>query len=74
MLRSGRYKLISHHGAPSSPRARTGELYDLETDPGELVNLWEGAAHREVRLELAEQLLDVLAGVEDRRGVQLAPW
>jgi arylsulfatase len=74
MLRSGRYKLIAHHGAPSSPRPRTGELYDLETDPGELVNLWEDAAHRPVRLELAEQLLDVLAGVEDRRGVQLAPW
>ncbi|UVY84105.1 sulfatase-like hydrolase/transferase [Brachybacterium sp. NBEC-018] len=72
MLRRGSWKLIAHHAAEG--RERTGELYDLEADPGELVNLWASAAHREVRLELAETMLDVLAAVEDRRGVQLAPW
>lgn len=74
MLRQDRFKLITHHGAPSTSRQRTGELYDLESDPGELENLWDSAEHREVRLALAERMLDVLAGVEDRRGVQLAPW
>jgi len=74
MLRHDRFKLITHHGAPSTPRQRTGELYDLEMDPGELENLWGSTEHREVRLALAERMLDVLAGVEDRRGVQLAPW
>ncbi|MGP9539160.1 sulfatase-like hydrolase/transferase [Brachybacterium sp. AOP43-C2-M15] len=74
MLRHDRWKLIAHHGSPSTSRERTGELYDLETDPGELENLWDDEAHRGVRLELAERLLDVLTGVEDRRGVQLAPW
>lgn len=74
MLRHDRWKLITHHGAPSTARQRDGELYDLENDPGELVNLWGDPEHREVRLELAERMLDVLSGVEDRRGVQLAPW
>lgn len=74
MLRSGTWKLIAHHGAPSTPRVRDGELYDLASDPGELHNPCSDPAHREVRLDLAEQLLDVLAGIEDRHRVQLAPW
>jgi arylsulfatase A-like enzyme len=33
-----------------------GELYDLEQDPNETHNLWDSAAHRTIRAELAEQL------------------
>ncbi|PCC37895.1 hypothetical protein CIK66_17005 [Brachybacterium alimentarium] len=74
MLRHDRWKLVAHHGLPSTTRARSGELYDLESDPGELENLWDDGAHLAVRLELTERLLDVLSGVEDRRNPQLAPW
>ena len=72
MLRHDRWKLVAHHAGAGHPRS--GELYDLEADPGELENLWGDEGHREVRLDLAEKLLDVLAEVEDRRGEQLAPW
>ncbi len=34
-----------------------GELYDLESDPGEFVNLWEDAGHAAVKARLIEQLL-----------------
>jgi arylsulfatase A-like enzyme len=72
MLRHGRWKLVVHHGTPASSRERTGELYDLESDPDELVNRWADPAHREVRAELSELLLDVLVGVEDRSRPRLA--
>jgi arylsulfatase len=74
MLRHGRWKLVVHHGAPASTRARTGELYDLESDPDELVNRWGDPGHRDVRVELQELLIDVLVGVEDRSRPRLAHW
>ncbi len=54
MLRHGRYKIVVYHGPPSTERTRTGELYDLETDPGELHNLWDDPAHRHARADLQE--------------------
>jgi len=35
-----------------------GELYDHDTDPYEMHNLWDDPAHRETRLELLEMLFD----------------
>ncbi|TQM10858.1 sulfatase family protein [Pseudonocardia kunmingensis] len=74
MLRHDRWKLVVHHGAPASRRERTGELYDLESDPDELVNRWADPGHRDVRVELQELLIDVLVGVEDRSRPRLAHW
>ena len=34
-----------------------GELYDRQSDPGETNNLWDDAAHRSVRGELMERLV-----------------
>jgi len=34
-----------------------GELYDLSKDPGEVRNLWDDPAHREMRAELAKSCL-----------------
>jgi len=66
MLRTGDWKLVVHHGAPSTERKRDGELYDLALDPDELVNLWNDEASGDVRRRLEGFLLDVLVASEDR--------
>ena len=48
----GRYKLIVYHNH------QLGELYDLETDPGEFEDLWDSAAHQELKLELLRRSFD----------------
>jgi arylsulfatase A-like enzyme len=45
-----RWRMTIAHGDPH------GELYDLQSDPHELDNLFEDAAHRAVRAELMEKL------------------
>lgn len=35
-----------------------GELFDLETDPGERVNLWDDPAHADLRAEMLRQSLN----------------
>jgi arylsulfatase len=74
MLRYDRYKLIVHHGAPATCRARTGELYDLAADPQELHNRWDDPAYAAVRLDLQERLLDTLVATEDRSQPREAYW
>ena len=74
MLRHDRWKLVVHHGSPSTARERTGELYDLEADPNELTNLWHDPAHRDVRTALQELLIDVLVATEDRGRPRLSHW
>ena len=41
-----RYKITVHFNRPY------GELYDLEEDPGEIVNLWDDPAHAALKAEL----------------------
>lgn len=48
----GRYKLIVYHNH------QLGELYDLETDPGEFEDLWDSAAHQGLKLELLQGSFD----------------
>jgi arylsulfatase A-like enzyme len=43
-----------------------GELYDLNSDPHELVNLFEDPAHQPVRSELFEQLARLMMAQADR--------
>jgi arylsulfatase len=74
MLRRGEYKLVVHHGDPATTRPRTGELYDLGSDPQELRNRWDDPAWRPLRAELQEQLLDILVATEDRSQRREAYW
>ena len=74
MLRTDAWKVVVHHGAPSTARERTGELYDLVNDPQEGTNLWDDQASLGLRLSMQEQLLDVLVATEDRSRERLADF
>lgn len=74
MLRQGRFKLIVQHGPPATDRPGAGELYDLESDPDELCNLWDEPAAQTDRIALERLLLDVLVATEDRSQPRMAHW
>ncbi|MBA3378724.1 MAG: sulfatase-like hydrolase/transferase [Chloroflexia bacterium] len=74
MLRHDRYKLIVEHGPPATTRPRTGELYNLETDPTELCNLWDDPASVGIRIDLERMLLDVMVATHDRSQPREAFW
>lgn len=69
MLRTDDWKVVVHHGGD---RQRTGELYSLRDDPRECTNLWDHPEARERRLDMQEELLDVLVATEDRSNPRLA--
>ncbi|MFN2284836.1 MAG: sulfatase/phosphatase domain-containing protein, partial [Anaerolineae bacterium] len=54
MLRTERYKLVVYHGCD------VGELYDLQEDPDEYVNLWDDAEMKTVKYDLMKQLFDAV--------------
>jgi arylsulfatase A-like enzyme len=71
MWRTATEKLILHLAGPPdrthlSGSARSGELYDLDHDPGELTNLFDDPACRDRRLALTEDLVLHLASVWGR--------
>jgi arylsulfatase len=51
-LRTQTHKLVRYHTTDE------GELYDLETDPGEFDNLWNTPEHRELQLDLLTRTFD----------------
>ena len=59
MLRDDRYKLIVYHGHG------LGELFDLESDPGEFDNLWDDPAQQSTKMRLMQQSFDALAFATD---------
>jgi len=54
MLYDGRYKLVAYHGQD------IGELYDLQEDPQEFVNLWSKPEAQALRLDLTKRLFDAV--------------
>jgi uncharacterized sulfatase len=53
-----RYKLTVYY------QRRYGELFDLQTDPGEVHNLWDDASHATLKAELLQKLLFAEMGKE----------
>ncbi len=74
MLRWGRCKLVAHHGPPATDRGPSGELYDLETDPQKLRNLWDDPATASTRVQLERMLLEVLVATEERSQTRGTFW
>ena len=58
-LRNDRYAITAAH------RRKTGELYDLTTDPTETVNRWDDPAYLSVKAETLERLCDRMAETID---------
>ena len=74
MIRHDQWKLIVHHGPPVTARARTGQLFDMVSDPQELDNRWDDPEYHEQRTLLQELLLDVLVATEDRSHSRRSDW
>ena len=57
---TGNRKMTFYHGEPF------GELYDLETDPGEIRNLWDDPEYREDKCRMMSGVADHLERLEPR--------
>ena len=68
MVRSKDWKLVHYLGN------QDGELYDLNNDPGEHVNLWDAPAHRERKEEMLSVLRDWLMRSNLQAGEWAVPW
>ena len=55
MTFDGRFKLAIYHS-----HSGLGELYDLEKDPGEFLNLWNDKSYKDLKNNLIARHLDVL--------------
>lgn len=55
----GRYKTNIYHGLD------LGELFDLQEDPGEFVNLWDDPAYAELKAKLVLKHLDAIMATSD---------
>ncbi len=60
MIRGERYKLVVYHGHG------LGELFDLDADPGEFVNLWDDPRMMPNKIDLMQKSFDALALAIDR--------
>ncbi len=52
MLRTEHHKLVRYHAT------NEGELYALDSDPGEFDNLWDSPAHQSLKLDLLTKAFD----------------
>jgi arylsulfatase A-like enzyme len=59
MVRDRRHKLVVYHGAG------TGELFDLEANPGEFQNCWAAPEAAAVKTDLLRRSLDAMAFAVD---------
>ena len=67
MYRTRRHKLVVYHGHG------LGELYDLESDPGEHDNLWDDGESQALKLELMQRSYDAAILAMDRGPRRIGP-
>lgn len=68
MVSDGKYKLVRYHSSGE------GELYNLQKDPKELVNLWDSEKERDVKLEMIIKLADRMAWTMDPLPQRESAW
>jgi len=68
MVRTDRYKLVQYH------RTEMGELYDLETDPDEFTNLWTDESYADVKMDMLDNLSDVMFRTVDPLPTRVSNW
>jgi arylsulfatase len=66
MIRDDRWKLNMYHGEQANGIA--GELYDMQSDPGELNNLWNDGTHHQTQSRLMADMIAWMAEQELRHG------
>lgn len=59
MLRCDNYKIVVQHGE------ELGELYDLDKDPTETVNLWNDSELQDIKIKLFKKMCDKMAWTAD---------
>lgn len=59
MYFDGRYKTVVYHGEG------LGELFDLQEDPGEFVNLWDDPGMKDLKAELVLKHFDAIMATSD---------
>lgn len=67
MFFDGRHKLCVYHGHG------LGEIYDLESDPGEFDNLWDDPAHEALKLALIGRSFDAAVLSLDKGPPRIGP-
>lgn len=68
MVSDGRYKLIRYHSSDE------GELFDLQEDPEELVNLWDDKGKKDIKLKMIIKLADKMAWTMDPLPERESAW
>ena len=67
-IRTGRHKLSYYR------HLQTGELYDLEKDPGEVENLWASSNAKGVRDEMMQKLMERMIDTVDPLPERRSQW
>ena len=67
MYFDGRHKLVVYHGH------ELGELYDLESDPGEFDNLWDAPDAQPLTLDRMRRSFDATVMAVDRGPRRIGP-
>ena len=67
-VRTRTHKLTMYHSL------RTGELYDLEKDPGEFHNLWDHPNSRDVKEQMSALMIERMADTVDPLPVRRSTW
>jgi len=68
MMRTRNEKIICYHGTDQ------GELYDLNSDPDEFVNLWNNPDHTDLKMKLLKQCFDASVFTMDPCPPRLGPF